>query len=87
MARRYEDAIAVYQSWRNPPIWVHVEIAAAFAQNGQPAEANATMESFLRIRPEGFDAAAVIRHHLRQCAKPEDAEHWREGYRKVGLEP
>jgi hypothetical protein len=87
MARRYEDAIAVYQSWRNPPIWVHVEIAAAFTQNGQPSEAKATMESFLRIRPEGFDAAAVIRHHLRQCAKPEDAEHWREGYRKVGLEP
>jgi len=86
MARRYEDAIAVYQSWRNPPIWVHVEIAAAFAQNGQPVEAKATMESFLRNRPEGFDAAGVIRHHLRQCAKPEDAEHWREGYSKAGLE-
>jgi TolB-like protein len=34
MARRYEDAIAVYRGWRNPPIQLHVEIAAAYAQNG-----------------------------------------------------
>jgi len=86
MARRYEDAIAVYRGWRNPPIQLHVEIAAAYAQNGQPEEAKAAFETYLRRRPEGYDVAAVFRHQFRQCAKPEDAEHWREGYRKVGLD-
>jgi len=86
MARRYEDAIAVYRGWRNPPLQLHVEIAAAYAQNGQPEEAKAAMETYRRERPEGYDVAAVFRHQFRQCAKPEDAEHWREGYRKVGLD-
>jgi tetratricopeptide (TPR) repeat protein len=59
MARRYEDAIAVYRGWRNPPIQLHVEIAAAYAQNGQPEEAKAAFETFLRERPEGYDVAAL----------------------------
>jgi tetratricopeptide (TPR) repeat protein len=86
MARRYEDAITVYRGWRNPPVFLHVEIAAAYAQNGQPEEAKAAFETFLRERPEGYDVAAVFQQQFRQCAKPEDAEHWREGYRKVGLD-
>ena len=86
MARRYEDAITVYRGWRNPPLILHACIAAAYAQNDQPEEAKAAFETFLRKRPEGYDAAAVFRQQFRQCAKPEDAEHWREGYRKAGLD-
>jgi adenylate cyclase len=86
MARRYEDAITAYRGWRNPPIQMHVEIAAAYAQNGQPEEAKGAFETYLRERPEGYDVAAVFRQQFRQCAKPEDAEHWREGYRKAGLD-
>jgi adenylate cyclase len=87
MARRYEDAIAVFRGWRNPPIHLHAELAAAYAQNGQPQEAKAALETYLRELPEGYDIAAFFRHHLRMCAKPEDAEHWLEGYRKAGLDP
>ena len=61
-------------------------IAAAYAQNGQPEEAKAAYDHYLRELPDGYDTAATIRVHLRQCAKPEDAEHWREGYRKLGLD-
>ena len=86
MARRYEDAIAVFRGWRNPPIQLHAELAAAYAQNGQPEEAKAALETYLGELPEGYDIAAFFRHHLRMCAKPEDAEHWREGYRKAGLD-
>ncbi len=86
MARRYEDVIAVFRGWRNPPLHVYAGLAAAYAQNGQPEEAKAAMETYLRERPEGYDVAAVFRQQFRQCAKPEDAEHWREGYRKVGLD-
>jgi tetratricopeptide (TPR) repeat protein len=86
MARRYEDAIAVFRGWRNPPFFVHASIAAAYAQNGQPEEAKAAFETYLRELPEGYDAAAIFRQQLRQCAKREDAEHLREGYRKAGLD-
>jgi adenylate cyclase len=86
MARRYEDAITVYRGWHHPPLQLHVEIAAAYAQNGQPEEAKAAMETYLRKRPEGYNVAAVFRHALLQCARPEDAEHWREGFRKVGID-
>ena len=86
MARRYEDAIAVFRGWRNPPLAMLLIIAAAYAQNGQPEEAKAAYDHYLRELPDGDDTAATIRVHLRQCAKPEDAEHWREGYRKLGLD-
>jgi TolB-like protein/class 3 adenylate cyclase len=86
MARRYEDAIAVFRGWRNPPLAMFLVIAAAYAQNDQPEEAKAAYDHYLRELPDGYDTAAMIRVHLRQCAKPEDAEHWREGYRKLGLD-
>jgi TolB-like protein/class 3 adenylate cyclase len=86
MARRYEDVIAVFRGWRNPPLHVYAGLAAAYAQNGQPEEAKAALETCLRELPEGFDIAAIFRLQFRQCAKPEDAEHWREGYRKAGLD-
>ena len=86
MARRYEDAIAVFRGWRNPPFHTLLELAAAYAQNGQPEEAKAAYDHYLRELPDGYDTAATIRVHLRQCAKPEDTEHWREGYRKLGLD-
>ena len=86
MARRYEDAIAVFRGWRNPPFHTLLELAAAYAQNGQPEEAKAAYDHYLRELPDGYDTAATIRVHLRQCAKPEDAEHWREGYRKLGFD-
>jgi len=86
MARRYEDAISVYRGWRNPPYYVHASIAAAYAQNDQQEEAKAALETCLRELPEGYDIAAVFRQQMRMCAKSEDTEHWREGYRKAGLD-
>jgi adenylate cyclase len=86
MARRYEEVIAVFRGWRNPPLHVYAGLAAAYAQNGQPEEAKAALETCLRKLPEGFDIAAIFRLQFRQCAKSEDAEHWREGYRKAGLD-
>jgi adenylate cyclase len=86
MARRYEDAIAVFRGWRNPPFHTLLELAATYAQNGQPEEAIAAYDHYLRELPDGYDTAAMIQVHLRQCAKPEDAENWREGYRKLELD-
>jgi TolB-like protein/tetratricopeptide (TPR) repeat protein len=86
MMRRYEDAIGVFRGWRNPPFHLFLEVALAYTQNGQPDEAKAAYEHWLREQPEGYDSDAMIRVHLGQCAKPEDAEHWRDGYRKLGFD-
>jgi TolB-like protein/tetratricopeptide (TPR) repeat protein len=86
MMRRYEDAIDVFRGWRTPPFHLFLEVALAYAQNGQPDEAKAAYKHWLSERPEGYDSDAMIRVHLGQCANPEDAEHWREGYRKLGLD-
>jgi adenylate cyclase len=39
-----------------------------------------------RNRPQGHDAATMIKHQVRMCAKPEDRDRWLEGYRKIGLD-
>ncbi len=86
MARRYEDAIGAFRGWNNPQVHRHAELAAAYAQNGQPDAARTALETYRRELPEGYDVAAVCHAHARMCAKPEDRDHWLEGYRKAGLD-
>ncbi|MSP83714.1 MAG: hypothetical protein EXQ94_12545 [Alphaproteobacteria bacterium] len=38
-----------------------------------------------RVRPGGFDVEALARCYARLSRRPEDAEHWGEGFRKAGL--
>ncbi len=61
MARRYEDVIAVFRGWRNPPLHVYAGLAAAYAQNGQPEEAKAALETCLRELPENTGAKATAK--------------------------
>ena len=49
-------------------------------------EARAAKQFFVNSCPEGFDFSFYTATHLRMCKRPEDAEHWLEGYRKVGLD-
>jgi hypothetical protein len=44
------------------------------------------VEEFARRRPENYDPA-FVRAHVAMCRRPEDREHWIEGYRKTGLLP
>jgi len=85
MAHRYQDAIEAFQSWRDPPIHMWCELAAAHAQIGQMNESRAAVATFENSKPEGYDVATFCRVHARMCRRPEDAEHWLEGYRKAGL--
>jgi adenylate cyclase len=86
MARRYDDAIAVFLGWRNPSVHMYAELAAAHAQIGQSDDARAALETYVLGLPEGYDIAAVCRAHARMCARQEDHDHWLEGYRKAGLD-
>jgi adenylate cyclase len=85
LARDYEKAIEAFMKWRDPPPHMHAELAACYAQLGRMEDARAAAAEFERLRPEGYDFAEVARFHGQMCLRPEDREHWLEGYRKAGL--
>jgi tetratricopeptide (TPR) repeat protein len=86
MARRYEDAIAMFGGWRNPPSHMYLELAAAYAQLNRLDDARGAMAQHERTRPDGFDPVQVAHVHARMCSRGEDRDHWLEGYRKAGIE-
>lgn len=86
MARRYEDAIAAFRGWRNPPSHIYSELAAAYAQLDHMDDARGALAQLERKKPDGFDPLRVIHAHTRMCARLEDRNHWLEGYRKAGFD-
>jgi TolB-like protein len=87
MMRRYEDAISVTRGWRDPPVHMHAEFAAAYAQGGLPDQMSVALETLHRNLPDSYNIPAVCYAHARMCARKEDHDHWLEGYRKAGLIP
>jgi tetratricopeptide (TPR) repeat protein len=86
MTRRYEDAIAMFRGWRNPPSHMYLELAATYAQLDRLDDARTAMAQHEQTRPGGFNSGQVAHAHARMCARREDREHWLEGYRKAGIE-
>jgi TolB-like protein len=85
MTRRYEDAIAVFRGWHNPPSHMYMQLAATYAQLDRMDEARTAMAQHKQTRPAKFDSAQVALAHAQVCARRDDGEHWLEGYRKAGL--
>ncbi len=85
MLRDFENAIAIYKRWQNPPLHMYVPLAVNYAQLGNMDEAFAAKKTFDDNRPENADFTFYAATHVRMCKRTEDAEHWLEGYRKVGL--
>ncbi len=87
MARRYDEAIALFRGWRNPPWHMYIELAAAYAQLDQMDEAREALERVYRSMPETVDLGQTFFHNdLIPIARQEDRDHWLEGYRKAGLD-
>ena len=84
-AQRYDDAIAAFQGWREPPAHMFAELAAAYALLDRMAEARAAVAEFEKRKPDGYDFGVYARAQLRMCARKEEADRWREGFRKAGL--
>jgi adenylate cyclase len=85
MLRDYEKAIEIYRRWQNPPIHMYTHLAACYAQLGRMDEAQAAAAIFKEGCPPDADFDFYAAAHARLCKYSEDAEHWLEGYRKVGL--
>jgi TolB-like protein len=85
MTRRYEEAIAVFRGWHNPPSHMYMQLAATYAQLDQMDEARTAMAQHEQTRPAEFNTAQVALAHAQVCARRDDGEHGLEGYRKAGL--
>jgi TolB-like protein/Tfp pilus assembly protein PilF len=85
MLRDYEKAIAIYKRWQNPPLHMYILLAVNYAQLGHLEEALTAKKTFDDNCPENADFTFYAATHVRMCKRSEDAEHWLEGYRKVGL--
>lgn len=86
MERRYDDAIALFRGWRNPPVHMYLELAAAHAQLHQMNDLREAITKFESIKPKGFEPSRAIDAHIRMCASSEDKNNWIEGYRKAGFD-
>ena len=85
MAERFEDAIASFAGWQNPPWHVLAEAAAAYAQAGRLQEAAELREAFEASLPPGHSFARHFAAQMTMCARQEDHDLWAEGYRKAGF--
>ena len=85
LLHNYEAVIEIYTRWQNPPLHMYTQLAAAYAQLGRMDEARGAFETYQRLRPPDADFAYYLAAHVRLCKRPEDADHWAEGYRKAGL--
>jgi ribosome modulation factor len=85
MARQYEQAIAAFERWRNPPFHLYAELAACYAQAGRMDDARAAVSEYERQRPKDYDFGKFAAAHMTMCKYQEDRDHWLEGYRKAGF--
>lgn len=85
IAGRYETALDQLIGWPDPPLHMGLSKAAALAQLGRIAEAEAEVRRFESRHPADWDTTEIVHAFRRMCAKSEDGERWFEGFRKAGL--
>ena len=81
-ARRYDDAVAVWEKLDNPPKYFYRWIAATFAHLGRKDEAQAMARKYLESYPDFDLAEHLTRMPFRQ---DEDLAHYGEGLKLAGL--
>ncbi len=47
---------------------------------------NRQMVQYRASLPDSYDEKLLYECHLRLCARDEDREHWRDGYRLIGMD-
>ena len=81
-ARRYEDAIAIFERAPNPPAWVRAYVAASQALAGRVEAALALSAALAQAAPD-FSPATFARKE--PFKNPGDFDHLVEGFRRAGL--
>ncbi len=86
MLRNYAKVIEIHETYQNVPAFLHLALAAAYAQSGLAGEARAAVKDYERKRPPGHDLQSHITVWMRMCSREADRDHWLEGFRKSGIE-
>ena len=81
-ARRYEQVVALQTKDLPHSIGFHRNLAASLAQLGRLEDARESAKQFLELVPR-FTISSWL--ELLPFRNAEDAEHFREGYRKAGF--
>jgi adenylate cyclase len=85
MLRQYDKVIEIHQRHQNVPALLYLVLAATYAQLGRNEDVKDAILNYQRHRPADHDAKTIIKYQVQMCARPEDREHWLEGYRKAGF--
>lgn len=87
MMGEYQLSIDVLNTMLKLPIfYAHQQIAIAYAQLGDTEACSRHMEMYRASLPESYDEKLLYESHLRLCARQQDRDHWRQGYRLIGQE-
>ena len=85
MMGRYDEVLETFRGQAEVPSQVQVVFAACLAQLGRIEEARERMAVMEANRPRSFNLFSFVNAQLAACARLEDAEHWRQGFRKAGI--
>lgn len=85
LMRQYDEAIAIYETWREPPAHLHLEAAACYAQMGNTNKVHAALAAFAARRSAEFNFDMYLDGLLKLHARQADRDHWIDGLRKAGL--
>ena len=69
-----------------PIIYAHQQIAIAYAQLGDIEASDRHMAQSRAALPDFYDEKLLFDSHLRLRARAQDHEHWRAGYRLIGMD-
>jgi TolB-like protein len=82
----YEKCLAIYEDRSEAPPQVLVVFAACFGQLGASPEAQRCLEDAANKATGKFDPHRFAKLTIAICARQREADLWRDGFRKVGLE-
>jgi TolB-like protein/cytochrome c-type biogenesis protein CcmH/NrfG len=87
MLGKYRESVEVLESMLKLPIfYIHQQIAMAYAQLGEHEACERHLSQYRASLPPSYDERLLFESHLRLCEREEDREHWRQGYRLIGMD-
>ena len=85
--KEYQKSLTVLESMLKLPIfYVHQQMAICFAQLGDMDACRNSLAKYREGLPASYDERLLFESHLRLCARQEDRDHWRDGYRLIGMD-
>ena len=85
LAKDYKRALQIYDSILDIPWYAAIGRAACLAQLGRIDDAKRVTKDSLAMAPPTIDTAEFADNLAAMCVLREDAENWREGFRKMGF--